>query len=100
MADRENDESRQNHAFTVVLARAGESHLVPADRTILEVLRDKGHTLESMCERGICGRCVVPVLEGEVDHRDNVLTNRARTKDRFMTICISRAAGDRLVLDI
>jgi ferredoxin len=91
---------RQDHAFTVVLASTGDSHLVPPDRSILQVLRDHGHKLDSMCERGICARCAVRVLEGEVDHRDTVLTPRAREKNRYMTICISRALGDKLVLDV
>jgi ferredoxin len=90
----------RDHAFTVILASTGESHLVPPDRSILQVLREQGHKLDSMCERGTCGRCAVLVLEGEVDHRDNVLTSRARNTDRFMTICISRALGEKLVLDL
>ena len=100
MTEEDSPECRQNHEFTVVLASTGESYTIPADRSILEVLREHGHKLESMCERGICGRCVIPVLEGEVDHRDNVLTTRAKNKDRYMTICISRAAGKALILDL
>lgn len=91
---------RENHTFTVILASTGESYLVPPNQSILEVLREHGHKLDSMCEHGICGRCVVAVLEGEVDHRDAVLTSRARDKDRLMTICISRALGEKLVLDL
>lgn len=91
---------RQDHAFTVVLASTGESYLIPPDRSILQVLREHGHKLDSLCERGICARCIIPVLEGQPDHRDKALTTRAREKDQFMTICISRALGDKLVLDL
>jgi ferredoxin len=99
MSDEAANDGR-NHVFMVILASTGERYLVPPDRSILQVLREHGHQLDSMCERGICGRCVVPVLEGEVDHRDTVLTSRARNTDRFMTICISRALGEKLVLDM
>jgi tetrachlorobenzoquinone reductase len=98
MADEES-QVRQNHIFTVVLASSGASYEVPVDKTILQVLREHGHAVDYMCERGGCGRCAVPVLEGDPDHRDSVLTQRARDKNRMMTICISRSLGDRLVLD-
>jgi tetrachlorobenzoquinone reductase len=93
-------EELPNHIFTVIVASTGESYVVPPDRSILQVLREKGYVLESMCERGICARCAVRVLEGEVYHRDTVLTSRARKENRYMTICISRALGQKLVLDL
>ena len=92
--------SLKNRPLTVVIASTGESYSVPSDRSILQVLREHGHDLESMCERGVCGRCAVPVLEGEPDHRDRVLTPRARENGKLMTICISRAHGPRIVLDV
>ncbi|MBJ2260129.1 flavin reductase family protein, partial [Pseudomonas psychrophila] len=61
------------YAFEVKLARSGQVLQVPADRTILEVLRDVGIELPSVCRAGFCGSCVVPLLEGEADHRDTVL---------------------------
>jgi hypothetical protein len=38
------------------------------------------------------------VLEGEVDHRDELLTDAER--DDSMLICVSRARSERLVLDL
>jgi hypothetical protein len=38
------------------------------------------------------------VLAGGVEHRDRVLTGPER--EREMAICVSRADGDRLVLDL
>lgn len=92
-AVRENDKS-----FTVKLAKTGAEVTVPADRTILEALRDAGYRLPSSCESGTCGTCKTGLLEGEVEHRDMVLMDDEKA-DRIM-ICVSRAIGDRLVLDI
>ena len=35
-----------------------------------------------------------------VVHRDSVLTDRQRTAGNTMMTCVSRAGGDRLVLDL
>jgi len=92
-AVREND-----RPFTVTLAKSGADVTVPADRTILEALRDAGYKLPSSCESGTCGTCKTGLLEGEVEHRDMVLMDDEKA-DKIM-ICVSRAVGDRLVLDI
>ncbi len=50
------------------------------------------------CGEGLCGTCEARVLEGEIDHRDRVLTGQERAKgDRLMTCC-SRAKGKKIVL--
>jgi hypothetical protein len=38
------------------------------------------------------------VLEGEIEHRDELLTDTERGDS--MLICVSRALGDRIVLDM
>jgi vanillate O-demethylase ferredoxin subunit len=83
----------------VVLARSGRSIAVPADKTILDALIAAGEDPMSDCRRGECGICVVPVIEGEPVHRDHYLTEREKASGKLMCICISRARGQRLVLD-
>jgi len=75
--------------FMMKLASTGEVLLVPADRSALEVLRERGFALPSSCELGVCGSCVCGYSEGVVIHRDSVLPVAAR-QDR-MTLCVSRA---------
>jgi ferredoxin len=43
--------------------------------------------------------CAVKVLEGEVEHRDKVLSD-ADKNDGLMCACVSRATSNNLVLDI
>ena len=42
----------------------------------------------------------VPVIEGDIDHRDYVLSASEKAAGNVIQICISRALGPRLVLDL
>lgn len=83
--------------FTVKLAKTGEVLEVPPSKTILEVLRERGHEAPSSCESGTCGTCRTGLLEGEADHRDLVLTERERGNN--IMICVSRAKSQQIVID-
>ena len=63
-------------------------------------LRGAGLDLPSSCEQGVCGTCECRVLEGEVEHRDSILSASERAANAAMMTCVSRAKGARLVLDI
>lgn len=84
--------------FAVRLARSGGTHMIPADRSILEILRDAGVTIPCSCESGSCGTCEVGLLEGVAEHRDLVLTKQE--KSRRIMVCVSRAVSAELVLDL
>jgi len=84
--------------FTVELARAGGILNVPADRSLLQILGERLPDLAYSCRQGFCGTCRTRVLAGAVEHRDRVLTEPER--GGMMAICVSRAEGDRLVLDL
>jgi vanillate O-demethylase ferredoxin subunit len=87
-------------AFALRLARSGRTLEVPADRSILEVLRDAGIDAPSACEEGICGACETRVLSGTPDHRDSILSDELRAANDIMMICCSRSAGEALELDL
>jgi phthalate 4,5-dioxygenase reductase subunit len=84
-------------AFNVRLARSGKLVEIPADKTILDVLRDNGLDVPFSCETGTCGTCRTKMLAGVADHRDLVLAEHEKT-DNIM-ICVSRAKTDELTLD-
>ena len=87
-------------AFEVVLARTGGTFHVPEGRTIVEVLSENGVAVEVSCEQGICGTCLIGVLDGVPDHRDMFLTDEEKAACSKMTPCVSRAKSPRLVLDL
>ncbi|MET4580202.1 cytochrome P450/oxidoreductase [Ottowia thiooxydans] len=91
------DPSRE-HAFVVHLKDSDMDVEVPADRTLLQALQSVGVDVPCDCGEGLCGTCEVAVLEGEVDHRDKVLTRAERATNARMLACCSRAAGGRLVV--
>lgn len=85
--------------FEVRLAQSGVTYPVPANKTILDVLRDNGHAVETSCEQGVCGTCETVVLEGEIDHRDLYLMEDEHEAGDRMMICVSRAKDGKLVID-
>lgn len=86
-------------AFDVMLQQTGKTVTVPADAPLLDALRNAGVTVPTACLQGVCGSCVVTVLDGEVDHRDAVLS--AEEQQDRMCVCVSRACGgSTLVLDL
>lgn len=95
----ETTETAGDQAFDVVLNRSGRRLTVPADATLLSVLRDHGIPIASVCSEGVCGTCETTVLSGEVDHRDAVLTDEERDSNQMMMVCCSRGRGD-IVLDL
>ncbi|MBX3098317.1 MAG: cytochrome P450/oxidoreductase [Salinibacterium sp.] len=85
-------------ALEVGLARSGETLAVPADRSILGALQDRGIEVLTACGEGNCGSCETRVLAGRIEHRDVLLTPAQRAKGDRMMVCVSR--GEGLVLDL
>jgi ferredoxin-NADP reductase len=75
--------------FYARIASTGEALYIPADQSLLEILRGHGVVLASSCELGVCGSCECGYIEGAVIHRDKVLP-AAKRQDRIIP-CVSRA---------
>jgi cytochrome P450/ferredoxin-NADP reductase len=86
--------------FELVLARSGLTLTVPADRSVFDVVQEAGVSILGSCHEGICGTCEQIVLDGEVDHRDSILTEDEQALNETMMICVSRCRSDRLTLDL
>ncbi|MFJ9037067.1 PDR/VanB family oxidoreductase [Streptomyces sp. NPDC102406] len=93
-------ETAGDRPFEVELARSGRTVTVPADRTILAALRDAGIEVLYSCAEGTCGTCETDVLGGEIDHRDSVLSPQEKAAGETLMVCVSRAKGPRLTLDL
>jgi reductive dehalogenase len=78
-----------NEPFKLRLAKSGKEFEVPADKPATEVLAEAGIVVDTKCSDGICGVCACRYLEGEVEHRDFVLSQKQR--DTTMILCSSRA---------
>ncbi|MBO3277187.1 PDR/VanB family oxidoreductase [Pseudomonas schmalbachii] len=88
-------------AFTVVLARSGKELQVEEGMTILQAIENvKAAKVECLCREGVCGTCETRILEGEVDHFDQYLSDEEKAAQETMMLCVSRARTARLVLDL
>ena len=84
----------------LVLARSGKEVTVRPDQTFADALAAQGVLCSLSCRQGICGTCITPVLEGTPDHRDTVLTPEEHASNSLICLCVSRAHGSHLVLDL
>lgn len=86
--------------FVVELAASGLSVDVAPGQTILDAVETAGVSVAYSCMDGVCGTCETRVLEGEPDHRDQVLTDREKASKEVIMICCSGSNSPRLVLDL
>lgn len=90
--------AQTNKPFEVVLQRSAKTFQVSAQSSLLEALRENGVQVSSSCESGTCGTCRTSFISGTVEHRDMVLEEHEQ-QDNIM-VCVSRAQGGTLVLDL
>ncbi|WP_286278928.1 PDR/VanB family oxidoreductase [Naasia aerilata] len=67
-----------NEPFDVELLLSGMTVTVQPEETILDVVERNGLVVPSSCRVGTCGTCEVAVVDGEIEHRDSVLSPRSR----------------------
>lgn len=84
--------------FDVIVNSTQQKFLVPADKSILEVLKSNGYDIPSSCEAGVCGTCSVQYIDGVPDHRDFILQDEEKAKN--ILICCSRSFSRTLTLDL
>ncbi len=90
---------RSDSPFEIMLKRSGLSFTIPADRSILDVLKSNGVRVKALCREGVCGTCRIGLISGKVDHRDDCLDDDDR--EEALQVCVSRAMpGETLVLDL
>ncbi len=86
--------------FTAILKRSGLEVRVGDSETLLEALEAVGLDPPCLCRGGACGECRTDVIEGIPEHRDHYLDAAEHAANRTIMICVSRAVGDRIVLDL
>jgi vanillate monooxygenase ferredoxin subunit len=89
-----------NAGFELVLARRGIRIPVGPHQTAAQALLDHGVDIPLSCEQGVCGSCLLPVLEGIPEHRDVFLSAAERDGNRCFTPCCSRARTPSLLIDL
>ncbi|WP_067677113.1 PDR/VanB family oxidoreductase [Nocardia miyunensis] len=90
----------ENRAFEVRLAGSGGTYRVGPGQSIADVLEAAGIPIVTSCREGTCGSCETPVLSGDIEHRDSVLSEDERERGDTMMLCVSRARSRVLTLDL
>lgn len=86
--------------FEVVLNKTGKTVTVPKNMSIIDAVEMHGVKIDYSCLQGTCGTCVCNVVEGEVDHRDAVLSEDEKLESKQICLCVSRAKNDKITLDL
>lgn len=84
--------------FDIVLSQSDTTLHVSAGETILEALKRANIEVETSCEAGVCGTCVVNYSEGEPVHNDVVLM--PDEQERSVALCVAGCRSKKLVLDL
>ncbi|MGN6667828.1 MAG: PDR/VanB family oxidoreductase [Trinickia sp.] len=87
-------------AFDVKVASTGQVIRVAKDQSIVDALATIGIEIDTSCGEGICGTCMVDVVEGTPEHRDHCLSKAEREGSKVICCCVSRSLSPLLVLDI
>ncbi|KAF1028721.1 MAG: Carnitine monooxygenase reductase subunit [Burkholderia plantarii] len=87
-------------SFEVQLAGSGKIVQVGRGQTIVHALAGIGIEIDTSCGEGVCGTCIVDVVDGEPEHRDHCLSKAERASNQVICCCVSRSRTKRLVLDI
>ena len=90
----------ENHPFILQLQQSGMAITVPPEKSAVVALKDAGINVDVKCSDGLCGVCKAHYLEGDVEHRDYVLSKSQRASS--IILCCSRAKepNGTIVLDI
>ncbi|MEM6723981.1 MAG: PDR/VanB family oxidoreductase, partial [Bacteroidota bacterium] len=97
---REGMELAPVNAFELNLQKSGKSITVSEDQTIIDALQMNNIKVPYSCMQGTCGSCVQAVVSGEIDHRDAFLSEDEKKAGTQMCLCVSRAKGERITLDL
>ena len=86
--------------FLIRVASSGKIVNVGAQEPATTALAREGVCIPVACEQGICGTCIIRIIEGVPEHRDMYLTDREKAANELFLPCCSRAAGEMLVIDL
>ena len=94
------DSNTDKAEFVVKLYKSGAELKVASNQSLAEALLAKGVDVPISCNEGLCGSCITGVVDGEIDHRDSVLSESEKRSMKKIALCCSRAKTDSLTLDL
>lgn len=89
--------------FDVKLARSEKVVHVGEHQSVLEAIEQAGVDAPYLCRGGACGQCVTKIVSVDgatIQHNDHYLTDDEKKENTQLTICVSRADGGCVTLDL
>lgn len=86
--------------FSILVNNTGAIVHVAEEETALDALVRSGYEIPYSCEQGVCGSCVLDIIEGTPDHQDAYLTDKERAENRRFTPCCSRAQTPSITINL
>lgn len=87
-------------AVELRLARSQLTVIMEPGESVLQAVLRVKPDMPYSCESGFCGTCETAIVEGAVEHRDQLHSVAERDANLTMMICVSRPTSSRLVLDL
>lgn len=87
-------------AFDIIIADTGATLRVEAGETAIAAMTRHGLAIPVSCEQGICGTCLISVIDGTPDHRDMYLSDQERAANDSFLPCCSRALTPSLTIQL
>lgn len=94
------DPETGKQAVELRLARSQLTVMMQPGESVLQAVLRVKPDMPYSCESGFCGTCETAIIEGDVEHRDQLHSEAERDANRTMMICVSRPSSSRLVLDL
>ena len=92
--------NKEDKDFRVILNRSGRQLDVKFDESLIDALRKENIKVAYACMQGTCGACLTSIVKGEADHRDALMTDHEKSQNKQMCLCVSRAKGGEIILDL
>ncbi len=86
---------------TVRILPAGVTLEVETGTALLDAVRKAGINLEAPCGgKGTCGKCLVRIVEGDVDHELSMMISDEAREQRYVRACSARIKTGPVVVEI
>lgn len=86
--------------FELLLNKSNKTITVAENMTIIDAIEMENIKVDYSCLQGTCGTCIANVIDGEIDHRDAVLSEEEKLENSKICLCVSRAKHNKLIIDL
>lgn len=87
-----------DHNLQIYLSASDQRIEVAQGESMLDAVRGAGFEIETVCEQGICGSCLVAWRDGSPKHNDQCLDDSERQE--YLALCCAQCDSATLTLEL